>query len=73
VTDKSIAEYLRQIGSKGGKISASRMTGAERKARAKKAVAAREANRAAAAVSKNVKKVSATTLTKKAPAKKKAK
>jgi len=43
----NITQYLSQIGSKGGKSTAANMTPAERKERAKKAVAAREAKRAA--------------------------
>ena len=38
-------DELSRFGSKGGKAAAARMTGAERKARAKKAIAARWAKR----------------------------
>jgi hypothetical protein len=40
-----VKEYLRQIGSKGGKKAAEGMSAEERKARAKKAVDAREEKR----------------------------
>ncbi len=42
-----IAEYFRREGKKGGKAAASKMTPEQRSARAKKAVTAREAKRAA--------------------------
>jgi hypothetical protein len=40
-----VKEYLRQIGSRGGKKAAEKMTAEERSARAKKAVDARERKR----------------------------
>jgi len=43
--ERILSEYLGQLGSKGGKRSLETMTPAERTARAKKAVAAREAKR----------------------------
>lgn len=50
---KEISEYLSQIGSKGGKAAAEKMTADERAARAKKAVTAREAKRKTAAKKKS--------------------
>lgn len=40
-----LRERLRDLGAKGGKVSAEKLTGAERKQRAKKAAKARWGNR----------------------------
>lgn len=41
----AVAAYLKEIGAKGGKAAAAKMTPAERTERARKAVAAREAKK----------------------------
>lgn len=43
--EEEFKEYLRQLGAQGGRKAAQNMTEAQRIARAKKAVAAREAKR----------------------------
>jgi hypothetical protein len=44
-TEQEFKAYLRELGAQGGRKAASNMTQAQRVARAKKAVAAREAKR----------------------------
>ena len=44
-TEQEFKAYLRELGAQGGRKAASNMTPAQRVARAKKAVAAREAKR----------------------------
>ncbi|HTU45766.1 MAG TPA: hypothetical protein VMF91_11925 [Bryobacteraceae bacterium] len=44
-TEQEFKAYLRELGAQGGRKAASNMTQAQRTARAKKAVAAREAKR----------------------------
>jgi hypothetical protein len=44
---ESVKEYMRQIGSRGGKRAAQRMTAAQRRARARKASRARYAKKGA--------------------------
>jgi hypothetical protein len=44
-TEQEFKEYLRELGAQGGRKAAKNMTPAQRVARAKKAVAAREAKR----------------------------
>jgi hypothetical protein len=45
--DNAVRQYMREIGSRGGKRAARRMTKGQRVARAKKAAAAKYANREA--------------------------